>query len=77
MTRKDRLRKLLHDSVRDAVSNVLYYDRKEDEEMDREDVQEMFTKGWVTADDLVKWWTDEVGVVTMREFAPNGGKADE
>lgn len=60
MTRRDRLRKTMRNVVTDAVSDIFYYDRKEDEDMDREAVDEMFRKGWVTPAEIVSWFEQAV-----------------
>jgi hypothetical protein len=53
MTRKQRLRKLTLDTAKDAAGNFAYYGRKEDEELSREDLEEAFSSGAVTIDDVV------------------------
>jgi hypothetical protein len=58
MTRRDRLRKLLKACTEDAVSDLLYYRRKDDEEINHEDVQEMFSKEWITNEELVRWFAE-------------------
>ena len=32
--------------------DVLYYDRKEDEDLGRKDIEEMFSSGWVTDEEF-------------------------
>lgn len=73
MTRRDRLRKVLRDTVEDTVSNLLYYDRKEDESLSRDDVQEMFTERWITNAELVQWFSEALRRVND-EGSPSGGE---
>lgn len=79
MKRKERLRKLLRASVADAVSEVLYYGRKEDENLSTDDVEEMFRKGWVTAEELAAWFDEEVhesAEANMPAAEPHKGEPD-
>lgn len=54
--RKEQLRGLLEGNVQDLVGDLLYYDRKRDEDLPLEDLEEMLDKGWVTVDELVEWF---------------------
>lgn len=40
-------------TVRDLVSNFLYYDRKEDEELGRGAIEEAVKSGEITVDEIV------------------------
>ncbi len=57
MTRRERLRKVLKTTTDDLVSSLLYYDRKEDEQLDRDDIEEMFREGIVTIDEVASWFS--------------------
>lgn len=58
MTRKQRLRAALKDTVTDLVGALLYYDRKEDEGLDRTAMADMFQKGWASADEIKRWFSE-------------------
>ena len=46
--------------IKDTVSDFLYYDRKEDEEMSREDIQRVFDDGLITIDEAVNLFREEL-----------------
>ncbi len=54
------LLQLFQDSTEDLVGRLLYYDRKDDEELSREDVDEMLTSGEVTKEMIVSWFAEEL-----------------
>lgn len=58
MTRKARIRKAVRDTVSDLVTNFLYYDRKEDESLSVEDLEQALADGAVTRDEIVAWFRD-------------------
>lgn len=60
MTRRERLRKNVKNTVSDLVSAFLYYDRKEDETLSRDDIAEVFREGYVTEDEVVRWFRREL-----------------
>ncbi len=60
MTRKDRLRKFVLATARDAAANFAYYGRKEDEELSREDLEEAFASGAATIADVVAAFRKEL-----------------
>lgn len=74
MTRRDRLRRTMRAVVSDAVSDLLYYDRKEDEDLDRDDVAEMFEKGWITPDEILSWFGEELKAAASA--LPSGGDGE-
>jgi len=46
-------RKLILDCIEDAVVNLLFYDRKEDEELSEEAIENAFTSHTISIDDAV------------------------
>lgn len=44
---------LVKNNVCGLVSDFVYYDRKEDEELDRDDIKKVFIEGIVSVDDVV------------------------
>jgi hypothetical protein len=56
VTRKERLRKVLKNTVVDLVGELLYFGRKEDEELDRDALDEMFRNGWASAEEIKVWF---------------------
>ncbi len=51
----------VRDCVTDLVSNFLYYDRKEDEQLPRGAIQDMIECGMLTKEQIVQWFADELG----------------
>ena len=49
----DNKRELFLGSWHDAVADVCYYDRKEDEELGREDVRRLIEDGHITLKDIL------------------------
>lgn len=70
MTREKRLRQQLRLAVADLVSSLLYYDRKEDEDLDRDDIDDMFRNEWITNAEIVTWFREELEKVHAE---PSGG----
>jgi hypothetical protein len=56
MTRK----KLIIGTCKDMVSNFLYYDRKEDEELPRGAIEEAIEAGEITIEEIVKAFEAEL-----------------
>jgi hypothetical protein len=48
------------DTVTDAVSNLLYYDRKEDEQLPRGAIDEAVRQGEISADEIVEHFRSEL-----------------
>lgn len=53
-------KELLKGAVQSSVSNLLCYDRKNDEELTDEDVRKLLDSGDVTIEEMVKWFYDEL-----------------
>lgn len=51
-TKREKVRALILANVADLVSELLYYDRKEDEDLTREALDEAIEEGWITLDDV-------------------------
>lgn len=47
----------LKNSTADLVGRLLYYDRKEDEDLSREDIDEMLASGEVTREMILGWFS--------------------
>jgi hypothetical protein len=47
-------RETIVDTVKDSVSDLLYYDRKSDEDLPRGAIEEAITAGEITADEIVQ-----------------------
>lgn len=62
-TRADRIR----GTVSDLVSDFLYYDRKEDEDLPRGAIQDAIAANELTADNLVGWFREELTKGLARE----------
>lgn len=54
MTRRDTILGYMED----MVSNLLYYDRKEDEDLPRGAIEEAIKAGEVTSDEMIKTFGD-------------------
>ncbi len=59
MTDADRIERL-EAIVRDLVGSLMYYDRKEDEDMPSGSVEDMIEKGLVSEMNIVDWFRDEM-----------------
>ncbi len=53
-------RKIILDVVHDLVSDFLYYDRKGDEDLPRESIEESIEIGEITIDEIVKAFRDDL-----------------
>lgn len=60
MTRDKRIRKLVKDEVCDLVADFLYYDRKDDEELEMGMIQEGIAHKAITTDEIVALFRDEL-----------------
>jgi len=56
----EKLKETLQGTVCDMVIDLFYYDRKEDEELSREDIKELVEGGHVTYEEIAKWFLDEM-----------------
>lgn len=52
----DDIRLEIEKTVEDLVSNFLFYDRKEDENLPRGAIEQAVKDGVVTWDEIVKWF---------------------
>lgn len=55
-TRKEKILGL----VSDAVSDLMYYDRKEDDDLPRGSIQEAIENGEITVDEMVRAFRDAI-----------------
>jgi hypothetical protein len=53
-------RDLLQAAVKDLVADLLWYGRKEDEELTRAVMAEIQERGLVTTKEVVRWFEDEL-----------------
>lgn len=53
-------RRLIEATVEDLVSNFLYYDRKEDEDLPRGAIEEAIANGVVTVEEIVQLFHSEL-----------------
>lgn len=60
MPRKQSPKKLVLTTVEDLVSNFLYYDRKDDEELPRGSIEELIAQGEITVDEIVDRFRSEL-----------------
>lgn len=56
MSTKEERRETLQNTIDDHVSNLLYYDRKEDEDLPMGTIEEMVEKKEVTVDEMIEWF---------------------
>jgi hypothetical protein len=56
MSKVEDRREKLQVTIDDSVSNLLYYDRKEDEDLQMGVIEEMVEKGEVTVDEMIEWY---------------------
>jgi len=49
----DQTKKLILDTVSDMMGNLLYYDRKEDEELPVGAIEQALTDGFITTEEIV------------------------
>ncbi len=55
-TRRERIINILTDNI----STMLYYDRKEDEDLPRGGIEEAIKAGEITVDEMIKIWSAEL-----------------
>jgi len=48
------MQKILRDTIDDLAQDFLIYDRKEDEELERGDIEKMIAKGETNLDEIVE-----------------------
>ena len=60
MATKEEYKALILDSVSDLVSDFLYYDRKEDEELPVDKIEELIKDGVITVDEIIDKFTKEL-----------------
>ena len=48
------MKKILKNTIEDLVSNFIYYDRKEDEDLPLNEIEKMINKGETNIDEIVK-----------------------
>lgn len=51
-------KELLKGAVQDMVPDLLYYDRRHDDELSDEDVSDLFVGGHVTTIEIARWFRD-------------------
>lgn len=56
------------DQLTDGMSDLFYYDRKEDMDLPRGAIEEAVRNGEITADEMITIWSDE-----LREALKDGG----
>lgn len=59
---KEERREKVFNTISDGVSNFLYYDRKEDEELPRGAIEDMITKGEITLNEMVDKFANELRI---------------
>lgn len=57
---EDEYRDLVYGTVCDLVADLLYYDRKEDEDLPRGKIEELVERGTVSERDIIGWFKDEL-----------------
>ena len=48
------------DRLTDGISKLLYYDRKEDEDLPRGAIEEAVRAGEITVEEMIIFWSDEL-----------------
>ena len=56
MNRRERIK----GTIEDVISDFLYYDRKEDEDLPRGAIDEAIAEGEVTTDEIITWFACEL-----------------
>lgn len=56
----DEKKQLFLASCRDAVGKLFYYDRKEDEELSRHDVDNLVSSGDISVEEILREIRDEI-----------------
>ncbi len=59
MTRQQRIRQRTKAAVQDMVADLLYYGRKEDEDLKPGEIEEALQLGTISSDNVVSWFRDE------------------
>lgn len=54
------MKQTLFNLIDDTIAKLLYYDRKEDEDMPRGKIEEMIASGEVTVDEIVNRFKDQL-----------------
>jgi len=60
MTRQQRIRQKTKTVVQDLVADLLYYDRKEDEDLKLGEIEEAIRLGAFSTNDVVSWFGSEL-----------------
>ena len=70
---KDNMTKKEHilNNMEDLISNFLYYDRKEDEELPRGFIEDAIFNGEITIEDIVEKFLKERGIRSCQALKPN------
>ncbi len=58
MSKVEDRRDTLQNTIDDHVSKLLYYDRKEDEELKMGDIEKMVANKEVTVDEMIEWFAE-------------------
>lgn len=53
MSDEQPIKEIIMNTIEDLVSDFVYYDRKEDEDLSREQLKDAVTSGEVTVDEMV------------------------
>lgn len=53
-------RQRIIDIVTDSIAGMMYYDRKEDEDLPRGAIEEAVAAGEITVEEMVTFWRDEL-----------------
>ncbi len=53
-------RELIINAVKDLAGSLLYYDRKDDEDLERGDIEAQIKSGAITVDEIVSTFKDEL-----------------
>lgn len=53
-------KELILDTVKDLVSDFLFYDRKEDEDLKLGQIEKSIAKGIITKEEIVEFFKDEL-----------------
>lgn len=53
-------KELLKATVQDAVAEIFYYGRKNDDEFPKEKLDKLLESGWVSKKEVVKWFEEEI-----------------
>ena len=57
---ENKKKKIILDTSKDLVKNFLYYDRKDDEELKRGDIQKAVKEGVLSKGDIIGAFVDEL-----------------